>query len=98
MTAAAAGGLQTEVVATLIAKGDGWRPAWAACTNAATDAYGNSVSVHHIGDAVRVEFEYALGGIVEVLHLAAQHGAGRIAAVVQALAAAPADDSEAVIR
>jgi hypothetical protein len=94
VTAAAAGGLQAEVVATLIANGDGWRPAWAACTNAATDTYGNHVSVHYDGRraAVCVEFEYALGGIVEVLHLAAQHGAARIAAVIQTLAAAPADD------
>lgn len=94
MTAAAAGGLQTEVVATLIANGDGWRRAWPACTNAATDPYGNRVSVHHDrrGETLYVEFEYALGGVVETLNLSTQHGAARIAAVIQTLAAAPADD------
>lgn len=94
MTGQQAAGLPAEVVAILIANGDGWRPTWPAVTNAATDAYGNSVSVHRadLGDGVRVEFEYALGGIVEVLHLAAQHGAARVAAIIQAAAAAPADD------
>lgn len=94
MTGQQAAGLQAEIVATLIADGDEWRPAWATCTNAADDTYGNRVSVHHAAhdDTVRVEFEYALGGIVEVLRLAAEHGAARIAAAIQALAAAPTDD------
>ena len=68
---------------------DGWRPRWAACLNAMDDEYGNSVAVHHQGETVLVEFEYALPGVAETLHLAAAHGGVRIARVIAALAAAP---------
>ncbi len=59
--------------------------------NLRTDAYGNEVHIHDEGDTVRIEFEYALGGIVETMHLDPRHGARRIAAVIDALAAAPAE-------
>ena len=88
--------LTADIVATLIDSGDGWRRRWAACQNALTDTYGNSVSIHHAdsgygSDTVHIEFEYALGGVVETLNLDPSPGARRIAAVIDALAAAPVE-------
>lgn len=69
---------------------DEWRPRWPACRNAMTDPYGNTVAIHEPDDeTVKLEFEYALPGSVEVLHLDPRHGAHRIAAVITALATPP---------
>ena len=81
--------LTSEVTSILATEGDGWTPRWAACTNAMTDAYGNTVAIHDRGETVLLEFEYALPGLVETLHLDPSHGARRIAAIISALAAAP---------
>lgn len=88
--------LTTDITAALVAYGDSWKPRWAACKNAMQDTYGNSVSIHHTdggygSDTVRIEFEYALGGMVETMNLNPAHGARRIAAVIDALAAAPTE-------
>lgn len=60
-------------------------------TNTRTDAYGNTVHIHDHGETVRIEFEYTLGGIVETMDLNPAHGGRRIAAVIDALAAAPVE-------
>ena len=78
----------TAEVTTILADEE-WHPRWAACTNAMTDAYGNTVAIHDRGETVLIEFEYALPGLVETLHLDPSHGARRIAVVISALAAAP---------
>lgn len=53
-----------------------------------TDPYGNTFSIHEVGDeSVRIEFAYALPGMVETLNLNAAHGPHRIAAIIAALAA-----------
>lgn len=91
MTADTVSALTTDITAALAKYGDSWRPSWAACLNAMTDTYGNTVAIHDQGETVLVEFEYALGGVVETLHLAAKHGGRRIAAVIDALAAAPVE-------
>lgn len=81
----------TEIVAALDA--DGWTTPsnWRAVNNYRVDEFGNRVTLNHTGDTVRVEFEYALPGIVETMHLDPGHGAARIAAVISTLAAAPRD-------
>jgi hypothetical protein len=77
--------ITTETTSILAA--DEWTPRWAACTNSMQDPYGNAVTIHETDETVRIEFEYALPGVVEVLHLNPRHGAHRIAAVIIALAA-----------
>ena len=77
----------SQVVSILAA--DGWAPRWAACTNSVKDTYGNAVTIHDRGETVQVEFEYALAGLVETMHLDPAPGAHRVAVVVDALAAAP---------
>ena len=85
---------QTTTVADVveILEADGWHRTWAACRNSVTDEYGNTAALHaHDADAVTVSFEYALGGIVETMHLDPRHGALRIAKIISAAAEAPED-------
>lgn len=81
--------LTTEIT-EILAAGE-WAKPWNMpnVTNLRTDHYGNTVHIHEQGDTVLIEFEYALGGVVEMLHLDPDHGARRIAAVISALAAPP---------
>jgi hypothetical protein len=72
---------------TAILAADEWQPRWAACQNAMTDPYGNTVAIHDQGETILIEFEYALPGSVETMHLDPTHGARRIAMVIIALAA-----------
>lgn len=75
----------TDAVATILAE-DEWRPRWGGWTKAMEDPYGNTVNIIDDGDTLRIEFGYALPGVVEVMHLDPSHGARRIALAILALA------------
>lgn len=77
----------TADIAAILAK-DGWTKPWNMpnVTNYHVDEYGNRAAIHENGEMVRIEFEYALPGVVETLNLCPSHGAARIAAVISALA------------
>lgn len=75
----------THDITTLLAE-DGWQRRWATSANAMTDEYGNIAHIHEYGDGVRIEFEYALPGVVETLYLRNTTGARRIVLVILALA------------
>ena len=67
----------------------GWVPTWPAVRNSVKDECGNEVAFHFDGldlDSVKVEFQYALPGVVEIMNLDPQHGAARIARIVMAAA------------
>lgn len=82
-----------DIIADIIAvlDTDGWTtPAnWRNVRNHRVDEFGNAVTVHAEGDTVRVEFDYAIPGIVETMNLDPRHGGERIARIIAALAAAP---------
>ena len=77
----------TEILAA-----DGWVKSWPNSNAPMSDEYGN---IAHLSnptiDDFCVEFEYALGGVVESVHMDPMHGAGRIARVISALSSAPED-------
>jgi len=79
----------TTDVAAILREHDEWTLRWASSPNMLEDEYGNHVALIEDDQSVRVEFEYAIPGPVEVLSLATVHGAHRIAAVIGALSAPP---------
>ena len=85
--------ITSDITDALADYGDSWAKPWNMpnVTNLRTDAYGNTVHIHDQGETVRIEFEYALGGVVETMDLNPAHGGRRIAAVIDALAAAPVE-------
>lgn len=81
--------IRADITAAL--EQDGWVSRWRNHPGAMKDEFGNAVTFTVGSETVSVEFEYAIPGIVETMHLDPQHGAARVAAVISMLAAAPRD-------
>jgi hypothetical protein len=82
--------LVNDTIAALV--DGGWAPR---SNTALVDPHGNIVTIHDRGQSyeIFVTFESAGDNLsMDVLHLDAQHGAKRIAAVINALAAVPEED------